>query len=85
MKKVRKFKKVNSANEGSDYSDWYRRDVIDMEDKVKAKLKTMSTSPESNFFPYFLSIKRNLACSYIYSTNKSMKKERQARNITLKF
>lgn len=53
MKKGRKFKKVNSANEGSDYSDWYRRDVIDMEDKVKAKLKTMSTSPESHFFHTF--------------------------------
>ena len=50
MKKVRKKRKVNTPNEGSDYSDWYRREVFDMEAKVKAKLKTMSKSPECHFF-----------------------------------
>ena len=34
----------------SDHSDWYERDVLKMEEKVKANLKTMKPTVESHFF-----------------------------------
>ena len=37
MKRVRERKKVLSPSTENDYSDWYRRDAIEMEGKIKAK------------------------------------------------
>lgn len=48
IKKVRAKKKVLSASD-SEYSDWYRRDVLEMEEKVKTKIETMKPV-ESHFF-----------------------------------
>ena len=51
IKKVRATKKVLKPSDGtSDYSDWYERDVLEMEGKVKAKLDTIKSSVESHFF-----------------------------------
>lgn len=38
IKRVRQKKKVLSPNTENDYSDWYRRDVIEMEEKIKEKV-----------------------------------------------
>ena len=51
IKKVRATKKVLKPSDGtSDFSDWYERDVLEMEGKVKAKLDTIKPSVESHFF-----------------------------------
>ena len=49
--KGRPTKKVLRPSDGTnDYSDWYERDVLEMEGKVKAKLDTIKPSVESHCF-----------------------------------
>lgn len=50
IKKVRAKKKVLKPRNDSDRSDWYEKDVLKMEEKLKANLKTMKPSVESHFF-----------------------------------
>ena len=50
IKKVRAKKKVLKPRNESDHSDWYERDVLKMEEKLKANLKTMKPAAESHFF-----------------------------------
>lgn len=51
IKKVRVMKKVLKLSDGiSDFSDWYERDVLEMEGKVKVKFDMIKFSVESYFF-----------------------------------
>ena len=51
IKKVRATKKVLKRSDGtSDYSDWYKRDVLEVEGQVKAKLDTIKPSVQNHFF-----------------------------------
>ena len=50
IKKVMAKKKVlKPSNDISDNSDWYERDVLEMEEKVKAKLNAMNPTVERHF------------------------------------
>ena len=61
IKKVRATKKVMEPSDGTnDDSDWYERDILEMEGKVKAKLDTIKPSVESNFSQPCLSTKVGL-------------------------
>ena len=51
IKKGRATKKALRPSDGTnDYSDWYERDVLEMEGKVKAKPDTIKPSVESHCF-----------------------------------
>ena len=59
IKKVRAKKKVLKPRNDSDHSDWYERDVLKMEEKLKANLKTMKPTAESHFFSVLSQYKKN--------------------------
>ena len=66
IKKVRAMKKVLKPSDGTnDYSDWYERDILEMEGKVKAKLDTIKPSVESHFFSVLSQHKKSQACFFI--------------------
>jgi len=83
MKRVRERKKVLSPSTENDYSDWYRRDVIEMEGKIKAKDGQLK-QVESHFYDV-LSTKKSPLYSCIYAIKWSMKKGRQASCTTRRF
>lgn len=54
-------KKVLKLSDGiSDFSDWYERDVLEMEGKVKVKFDMIKFSVESYFFLVLFQYKKKL-------------------------
>lgn len=54
-------KKVLKLSDGiSDFSDWYERDVLEMEGKVKVKFDMIKFSVESYFFLVLFQYKNKL-------------------------
>ena len=80
IKKVRATKKVLKPSDGtSDFSDWYERDVLEMEGKVKAKLDTIKPSVESHFFSV-LSQHKNKSGLFLHLRYKAEFEKKQAGN-----
>ena len=81
IKKVRATKKVLKPSDGtSDYSDWYERDVLEMEGKVKAKLDMRKPRVESHFFSVLSRQKKSQACFCIKDTRLNYKIKKKAGN-----
>lgn len=76
IKKVRAKKKVLSGSD-SDYSDWYRRDVLEMEGKVKTKIKTMKPV-ESHFFSVLSQHKKKKSGLYLHLRYQTEFENREA-------
>ena len=80
IKKVRATKKVLKPSDGtSDFSDWYERDVLEMEGKVKAKLDTIKPSVESHFFSV-LSQHKNKSGLFLHLRYKAEFEKKHAGN-----
>ena len=71
IKKVRATKKVlKTSDVTSYYSDWYERDVLEMQGKVKAKRDTVTPSVESHFFSVLSQHKKNVSTKVDESVTK---------------